>query len=362
MKVVQLLPELNEGGVERGVVELSRELVKYSIESVVISNGGKLVSQIEKDKALHVKLNVCSKNILLAPFRIYQLRSILKKIKPDILHVRSRVPAWLVYFANKSLKIKVVSTVHGFNSVNRYSKIMQASDEVICVSSAIKEYIVKNYHTDENKITIIPRGVDLYKFNEDNIDLAFIKKFKNRFNLENSLIVISVGRITQLKDYETFIDAIKIVIDKIPQTKALIVGGVRADKQNYYYELIEKVKNLGLMSKVKFALSQDKMPEIYALSDVVVSTSKKPEAFGRSVAEALSLNTPVVATNHGGVLDIIEDGKNGYFVPVKNPELLAQKIIEASELSFDGHTYIEKKFSLEQMVKKTIQVYQKVLG
>ena len=117
MRIVQLLPELNEGGVERGVVELNREYVKLKIESYVISAGGKLENQINLDGGKHIKFDVCSKNIFTVFSRVVKLKKILKEIKPDIIHVRSRVPAWLIYFANKSLQIKVVSTVHGFNSV-----------------------------------------------------------------------------------------------------------------------------------------------------------------------------------------------------------------------------------------------------
>lgn len=362
MQIIQLLPELNEGGVERGVVELNRELIKQKIQSVVISNGGKLVNQIIEDGGIHEKIDICSKNIFTFPFRVFRLKKVLKKLNPDILHVRSRVPAWLVYFANKSLKIKVVSTVHGFNSVNKYSKIMQSANQVICVSNQIKEYVIKNYHTKKSKITVIPRGIDLQVFNEDNLDFVFMKRFKLENNLENSLIITSVGRITKLKDYETFIDAIYILSKEISNIKGVIVGGVRSDKKEYFFELEKRVKRLKLESKIKFVGSSSKVAEIYSLSDVVVSSSKKPEAFGRSVAEAIALSTPVVASNHGGVLDIVLEGENGYFYKVGEASDLASKIQEAIELEFFGYEYIKKHFSLEQMVEKTIQVYKKVLN
>ena len=135
--IVQLLPELNEGGVERGTVELSRELVKRGYSSIVISNGGKLVKELEKDGTKHIKCDVCSKNILTAPLRINRLKKILKEINPNILHYRSRVPGWMVHFADKELGIPTVSTVHGYNSVSFYSKIMTKGDRVICVSNSI---------------------------------------------------------------------------------------------------------------------------------------------------------------------------------------------------------------------------------
>lgn len=356
MKIVQLLPELNEGGVERGVVELSCELVKKGFESIVVSSGGRLVEELERDGALHVELDVCSKNPLSAVFRVFELRKALKRLNPDVLHVRSRVPAWLVYFANKSLKIPLVSTVHGFNSVSFYSKIMTKADRVICVSGAIKEHIQKHYDADKSKITIIPRGVDLVKFNPDSLDEDFMDEFKKRFDLGGKFVVSTVGRITQLKDLETFVEAIAIVQKELPNVVGLIVGGVRKDKQSYFETLKNLVKSLHV--NIVFTGSQAKVAEIYALSDVVTSTSKKPESFGRSVAEALAVNTPVIATNHGGVLDIIAENRNGFFVEVGDEEEFAKRIVEARGLSFDGYSYIEDRFSLRQMVDKTAEVYK----
>jgi len=355
VKIVQLLPELNEGGVERGTVELGRELAKRGFESVVISNGGKLVKQLEKD-SLHVEFDICSKNPFSAIWRVFVLRKILKELNPDILHARSRVPAWLVYFANKNLKIPLVSTVHGFNSVSFYSRIMTKADKIICVSGAIKEYIQQHYNIKEDKITIIPRGIDLVKFSAEKLDENFIKEFKSRFDLNNKFIVSTVGRITQLKDLETFIKAIGLVQKKFPNVVGLIVGGIRADKQKYF----ENLKNLAssLDANIVFTGSQEKIAEIYHISSVVTSSSKKPESFGRSVAEAIALNTPVIATKHGGVLDIIIENTNGYFVEVGDEEGLAKQIIKAKNLSFDGFSYVKEYFSLEQMVEKTIKVYK----
>ncbi len=360
MKIVQLLPELNEGGVERGTMELSRELVKLGHESIVISAGGKLEEQIKKDGGTHITFDVCSKNLLTAPFRMIQLRKILSELKPDILHARSRVPAWLTYLANKKLDIPFMTTVHGFNSVSAYSAIMTKGDSVICVSGAIKAYIQEHYHTEEEKITVIPRGIDLEKFNPQNLDQTFIEDFKKEYHLEDKRIITTVGRITQLKDHQTFIRALAFLKKNDPKIVGLIVGGIREDKQEYFHSLEVLVRELDLEENIIFTGSQNKVAEIYALSDVVVSSSKKPESFGRSVAEALALNTPVVATNHGGVLDIIIEGENGFFYPVGESKLLATTIDKCMQLKFDGYNYISKHFSLEQMVNTTINLYKKI--
>lgn len=362
MKIIQLLPELNEGGVERGTVELNRELVKRGIKSIVISSGGKLVERIEKEGGRHIRLDVASKNPLSVPWRVAALRRILAEEKPDIVHARSRVPAWLAWFANKPLKIPFVTTVHGFNSVSAYSKVMTYGDRVICVSNAVRDYVVKHYDTPLDKIVVIPRGIDTDMFCPDYVDTDFIREFKTRYDLDTKVVVSVVGRITQLKDLETFIAAIEKLKETVPPICGLIVGGVHKDKQAYYDTLREAVRKRHLQDHIVFAGSQNRVAEIYALSDVVVSSSKKPESFGRSVAEAIAMNTPVVATRHGGVLDIVKEGVHGYFYTPQHAEELADAIMRARTLRFDGYGYICKHFSLEKMVERTVKVYRTLEG
>ena len=358
MRVVQILPELNEGGVERGVVELNREFARRGIENFVISNGGKLAPEIENEGGVHVQLDVCSKNILSVPSRVLKLRKILSEISPDIVHVRSRVPAWLVKFARPAAKI--VSTVHGINSVNFYSKIMTDADAIICPSGYARDHVVQSYGVDAAKITIIPRGIDLVKFNPKNLDERFIAEFRQNFNLaQDDFIVSGVGRITQIKDYKTLIRAAALASEQ--KLKILIVGGVRADRDEYFSELKSLVAELGLDERVIFAGSQSKVAEIYSLSSVTVSASSKPESFGRSMAEALGLNCPVIATRHGGALDIVREGENGYFFDVGDAQALAGLFAPARELKFDGYGYVSQNFSLEQMVEKTIKVYESLI-
>ncbi|WP_297949678.1 glycosyltransferase family 4 protein [uncultured Campylobacter sp.] len=358
MRVVQILPELNEGGVERGVVELNREFTRRGIENFVISNGGKLAPEIENEGGVHVQLDVCSKSILSAPARILKLRKILSEIAPDIVHVRSRVPAWLVKFARP--RAKIVSTVHGINSVNFYSKIMTDADAIICPSGYARDHVVRSYGADAAKITIIPRGIDLEKFNPKNLDERFIAEFRQNFNLaQDDFIVSAVGRITQIKDYKTLIRAAALASEQ--NLKILIVGGVGAGRDEYFSELKSLVAELGLDERVIFTDSQSKVAEIYSLSSVTVSASSKPESFGRSMAEAIALNCPVIATRHGGALDIIKEGENGYFFDVGDAQALAGLFAPARELKFDGYGYVSQNFSLEQMVEKTIKVYESLI-
>ncbi len=362
MTIVQLLPELNEGGVERGTVELSRELVKRGYNSIVISNGGKLVEKLEKDGAKHIKCDVCSKNILTAPLRINRLKKILKDINPDILHYRSRVPGWMVYFANKKLGIPTVSTVHGLNSVNFYSKIMTKGDRVICVSEVVREYILNNYNIDKNKISVIQRGVNTELFNPNNIDKNFIRDFIQKYNLSDKYIVSSIGRITWLKDYETFIKAIAKAKRDIPNIVGLIVGGVREDKQEYFQSLINLSKKHHIKENIIFTGSIKNIAEIYHLSDIVVNASLKMGNVGRTVSESLAMDTPVIATTFRGLNDIIINGVNGYIIKNKDENDLYEKILRIkNENIINVYKTLPKEFTLSYMAEATIDVYKSLL-
>ncbi len=352
MKILQILPELNEGGVERGVVEFNRELVKLGHESFVVSAGGRLVEQIEADGGVHIKAPVASKNIFTAPLRVRRLREIIDEIDPDIVHARSRVPAWLALFAKKERPF--VTTVHGFYSVNTYSAVMTKGDRVICVSRPIMEYVKENYSVDESRLRLVHRGVDLKRFDPENVDEEFVADFKRKWDLDGKYVIASIGRITQLKNYELLIEAMRRI-----EGVLLIVGGVHPKRKEYFERLLKLVDALGLGDRVKFVGSQSRVAEIYALSDLIVSASSKPESFGRTLVEALAMETPVLAARHGGSLDIIED-EQMLFEP-GNLEELVEKVKHLQQNPPQNLRDIAKKFSLEQMVQKTLRVYEELV-
>ncbi len=361
MHIVQILPELNQGGVERGTVELSRELVKRGHRSTVISAGGTLAKQIAKDGGQHITLDVCSKNPLTVPKRISTLRCLISDLSPDILHARSRVPAWLCRFANQKLCIPFVTTVHGFNSVSKYSEIMTRGDRVIYGSTAIKKYILKNYPVDESKLRYVPRGIDMAHFDPEKTDAAFIQDFRRQYGLEGKTVFTMVGRITEWKGHDTFIRALAEVKKEHPEVTGVVAGGVWHGKKEFFQGLEKLARDLGV--SLCFAGSQSKVREIYALSDFIVSAaSTKAETFGRTAAEALAMNTPVIASAHGGSLDILLDGENGFFFPPKDHKALANKIIQALEFDFSNlRKHIEDHFSLNRMVEDELVVYRELL-
>jgi len=363
MHILQILPALDEGGVERGTVELNREFVRRGLVSTVISSGGRLVETIERDGGRHLPLDVKSKNPLTAPQRIWALRRALAQVRPDLVHYRSRVPGWLFVLANRTLRLPFVSTVHGFNSVNAYSRIMTAGQRVICPSTAVVEYVRSNYGTPPDKIRLVPRGIDPQLFDPARLDSAFMADFRSRYGLEGRFVVLGVGRITPLKGYDVLIRATALARQKLPQIKTVIVGGAEAARTGYEQELRKLVSDLGLGDCVAFAGSQSKVAEIYACGQVLVSGNRdKPESFGRSMAEALAMGCPVIATRFGGALDIVRDGFNGWLVEPGDEVQLADRLFQATTARFAGlREDALARFSLDQMVSKTLAVYEEVL-
>lgn len=364
MHVIQLLPELRQGGVERGVVELSRELVRRGHVSTVISLGGAMVAQLEAEGSRHIPLDVRNKRLLTVPRRVASLRRVLDTLSPtpDILHPRSRVPAWLTLMANRGRDVPMVTTVHGFNRVSRYSAVMTRGARVIYGSSAIRDYVLSNYAIDPARLRYVPRGVDTAQFSPDEVDVPQVEAWRARWGLSSRFVVSMIGRITEWKGHEVFLRALALAQRSRPAIKGLIVGGVAEDRQRYFESLKLLAESLGV--DVEFTGSQSAVREVYALSDVIVSAAHtKAETFGRVAAEALAMNRPVLASAHGGSLDIVLDGVNGFLFPPGDDRALAAQMVEAMDHPFcNMRSHIETNFSLTRMVDAELGVYAEVLG
>ena len=364
MHILQILPALNEGGVERGAVELNREFVRRGHASTVISGGGRLAEAVERDGGRHLTLDMKSKNPLTVPARVAALRRALAEAAPDIVHFRSRVPGWLFTLANRKLRLPSVSTVHGFNSVGAYSRVMTTGQRVICPSTAVVDFIVKHYGTPTEKIRLIPRGIDEDVFDPARLDAAFMASFRREHGLEGRFVVLGVGRITQLKGYDALIDATVQARERVPNIKTVIVGGVEPARAEHAQALREQVRRLGLDEHVIFAGSQCKVAEIYACGNVLISCNRsKPETFGRSMAEALAMGCPVIASRFGGALDIVREGVDGWLVMPGDAAEIADKLALAARTKFAGlRENALARFSLGQMVEKTLAVYEEAVA
>lgn len=366
MRILQILPSLDDGGVERGTVDSHRLYLAAGHESWVISAGGKRVQELLQAGGHHVTLDVKSKNPLTAPLRMFALRRALRQIRPDIIHFRSRVPGWLTLWANraKDLRIPVVSTLHGLNHPCFYSSVMMRARKVIAVSTVGKQFILQHYPwVQEKNIKIIPRGVEVERFDPKKINTAWIDAFKAEHHLEGKFIATAIGRVSALKGIDTLVRAIGRLRDRLPQAVALIVGGPQKNQEHVFEDLKALAKELKIEDRVLLVGSQREIPEIASLSDVVCSCNvRKPESFGRTVAEALAMETPVIAAAHGGVLDIIREGKDGHLYPPGDDEALA-KAIEAiaNERPTNLREHILECFTAERMVNETLRLYKEVL-
>jgi len=251
--------------------------------------------------------------------------------------------------------------VHGFNSVSKYSEVMTRGDRVLYGSSAIKAYVLKNYSVDETKLRYVPRGIDTAHFDPNKVNASFVNNFKQQHDLNGKTVITIVGRITEWKGHDTFIRALAEVQKMHPDVVGVVAGGIWHGKNDFFQGLEKLAEDLG--TDIRFVGSQTQVREIYALSDLVVSAaSTKAETFGRTAAEALAMNTPVIASAHGGSLDILIDGENGLLFEPGNETELTEKINQALSFTFSNlRKHIEEHFSLNRMTEDELVVYKELL-
>ncbi len=360
MKILQILPELNIGGVERGVLDLSKALVAKGHESYVISNGGKLEASLITSGGNHISMPIHLKR--LKTLRLADsLQQVILEINPDIVHVRSRMPAWVTFRALKKItnnKPVHVSTFHGLYSFPIYSKVMANVDHVISISKTVEEYIKTTYKVPSNKITVIPRGCDLNEFNKEPIDKEWLSKWFEEFpQTVNKKILTLPARITKWKGVDDFLDLIKDINND--NIHGLIVGPVSKSKQKYYQKLLSKVKRNNLQSRITFCGSRSDIVNIYKLSDIVYNLSKTPEPFGRTTIEAASVGTKIMGWNHGGTKEILNELFPEGLEELGDIQALKDKTMDL--IYRDELTPKENTFTSEKMINRTLEVYEELL-
>ena len=311
MKVLHLVPAMEQGGVETVVLALNRIVVGNGWESVVISKGGRLVSRLVADGGRHVALDVKSKNPLTYFWRAWKLRKLLKAEKPDLVCAHSRVPAWLFVWANRTLGLKWITYAHGANSVSRYSEVMTKGDLTVTPSRFLADYLKANYGMPGAKIRVIPNSVDAVRFDPGRLDQAFVAAKRREWGIhEGDHVIMAIGRITPVKGFDSLIRDFAERKSQIPNLKLVIVGGAGKHHRKYFETLKKLASTVHLRlspSPIIFAGAQEKIPECIAIADEIVSANTtKPETFGLSVIEAYAMNKPVRAKRFGGVAEVME--------------------------------------------------------
>ena len=372
--VLQVLPSLaGGGGVERGTLEISRALVAAGWGSVIVTGREADRAAAADAGARHAALPVARRNPLQAPGAVRRLARLIGEEGIDLVHARSRWPAWLAHRAARRAGRPFVTTFHGTYGhgkvfKRRYNSVMTRGERVIAISEFVAGHMREVYDVPAGKIRVIHRGVDVARFDPARVSQERVIALSERWRLPDGVPVVMLpGRLTRWKGQRVFIDAVKLLTDH--DIRCLIVGSDQG-RDAYRKELIKEIEGAGLGGKIHVIDHCDDMPAAYMLTDVVISASIEPEAFGRVVTEAQALGRPVIATDHGGARETIVDGRTGWLTPPGDAEALAATIARVldQDPSARGNyaaravAHIRDNFTKDAMCAKTIAVYDELLN
>lgn len=355
MRILQILPELNVGGVETGVVDLARHLVRQGHHVVVVSHGGSLVPELTAAGAVHHALPVHEKSPWTMLRLVPRLTRLLREEHIDLVHARSRVPAWIAWAACRRAGVTFLTTCHGYYSRHPTSRVMGWGKLVIVPSHVIGRHMMDAFRVPLSRIRLIPRGVRLERLTYQ----APVAKPNGDY------VVGIVGRLTPIKGHAVFLRALARVARQFPQVRAVVVGDAPEDRPQYRTALERLTRQLGLERRVEFLGTRQDVPDLLRRMDLLAMPSRSAEAFGRAVIEAQAAGVPVVASRVGGIVDIIEDRLTGLLAPPEEPVALAEAMASlladrdlAARLAEAARAKVEQHFSIERMAALTLAAYR----
>jgi glycosyltransferase involved in cell wall biosynthesis len=371
--VLQVLPSLVTGGVERGAADVSAALVQAGWRSVVVSAGGPMVHEIERHGGLHITLPADSKNPFVMHRNIDRLATIIREHRVDLVHARSRAPAWSALYAARRTRKPFVTTFHATygaaNPLKRwYNSVMTRGTRVIAISEFTGRHIIEHYNVPSPIVRVIPRGVDFAVFDPARVTQARVIQLAREWRLpDGTPVVMLPARLTRWKGQLTLIEALAKLARR--DVCCVLVGSDQG-RTGYRQEIEQRIRQLGLDAVVRIVDHCRDMPAAYMLADVVVSASRDPEAFGRVVAEAQAMGRPVVAPDHGAAPEIVLPGETGWLVPPNDPAALAVALDLALKLDADRRAklsqaaiaHVRAHFTRADMCDATLQVYEEVLA
>lgn len=371
--IMQILPALQSGGVERGTIEVAKALQDAGWPNIVVSNGGPMICELKKLGVEHIQLPVHSKNPFVIMRNIFRLSKIIAKKHVGIVHARSRIPAWIVKFAIKKYpNVRFVTTFHGAYGVRPkwikkwYNRVMVSGDLVISISNFITQHILENYGIPTSKIRLIYRGADVEKFDPIRVHPQRVIELSEKWRIPvDKPVLVMPGRLTRGKGHEIVLDALSQMKNK--EVTCLFVGSDQG-RVEYHKEIEEKATHLDRKTTLLIRDHCSDMPVVYMLSDIVISASIYPEAFGRVIPEAQAMGKLVVAAGHGGVMETIQDGVTGFLVPPNDAKALAEKLDfmldiplgERKIVSIEASNSVRQYFSIDLMCVKTLKVYEEL--
>jgi glycosyltransferase involved in cell wall biosynthesis len=365
LTVVQVLPALNAGGVERSTLEIGAALAAAGHRSIAVSAGGRLVAKFVAQGSEHVSLDIGRKS--LATLRhIWTLQRLFAEIRPDIVHARSRLPAWIAWHALRGLRgtsPHFVTTVHGLNSPGRYSAILTRGERVICVSNTLRDYLLTHYpRLDPTRIRVIPRGIDPMEFPRgyranDEWRAAFFAEYPQ---LAGSQLLTLPGRGTRLKGHRDAIELLAALRTREADVRLLLLGAREAGREAYIDELENLARERGVFDRLVITPSRSDVRDAYSVSDLILQCSNQPESFGRTVVEALSLGRPVLGWAHGGVGELLAELYPQGGVPLGDSDALAQRALEL--LRAPPPIAPLEKYRLADMQAATLKLYDALVA
>ena len=377
-RILQIIPNMEIGGAERTVLEITSFLKDTNFSSLVLTSGGKLIDDLEKANIEVIKLKIDKKNPYSIIKNFFLFIKIFREKKINLVHVRSRAPAWSAIFAAKKLGIPVLTTWHGHVSNSSfikkiYNSIMLKGDAVIANSAYTAERISKIYNIDLNKIDIISRGVNVESFERSKFSNTEISNIKKMWSVDdNKIIILFPARLTRWKGHLVTIEAINLLKkEKFFDQVIFLFAGEKAGAENYIKKLNSIITKFKLQENIKLVERIENMPLAYHASDIVLSPSIEPEPFGRIPIEAQAAGKTIIASDHGAVKDTIKNGNNftGFKVKPNDPQALSiaikQSIImdkkDLTKMHERAISNVKNNFSLENMCKKTLEVYKRLL-
>lgn len=370
--IMQVIPELGPGGAEQGCIDIAAEIMRSGAQAIVVSHGGHRVHELARFGAMHIDLPVHSKNPLVMWKNIGRLKKIIKKHKVDIVHARSRAPAWSVMQACKGTNARYMTTCHAPYNISGktkqfYNSAIAKGERVIAISNYVAQYLLDHYKVDHRNIRLIHRGIALEKFHPTVVTPAHLIKISAQWRLpDGASIVMMPGRITRWKGHHVLIEA----ISRLNRNDIFcVLIGSDQGRTEYRQELEKTIEEKALGGQIRIIDHCDDMPAAYMLSTVVVSASTDPEGFGRVPVEAQAMGRPVIATDHGGAQETIIRNETGWLIPPNDPVALAEAIEEAlnltptqrSVLATQAMAHIAHNFTREKMADETMNVYAELL-
>ncbi len=382
MKVLQVIPRLGYGGAETGCYDLAHFLAEKNCKSFIVTSGGELLKYIKKKSVKVFRLPVHSKNPVLIFFNSLIISLIIILYNINIVHARSRAPAWSCFIATKLTMRKFVTTFHGTYNFNNkfkkfYNSVMVRSHLVIGGSNFIFSHINSNYgdffSDGKRKLLVIFRGININYFHSSRIPISKIDNFSKKHNIDrNKFIILMPGRLTKWKGQKLFIESLKLVLRHENSNKQSFQAIILGDEQGrsvYKKQLVDLAQQYGLGKFVKFISHCDEMPTAYSISNLVCSCSIEPETFGRVAVEAQSMGIPIIASDIGGSTETIIKDKTGFLFKSGDVNELANAILMVMQKDYNslkfiglkGRKNVLKKFDVDKMCLTTFTEYKKLI-